>query len=134
MARITRTKEQPPSRARYQAEHPTIGVHVDRDTYAKLVELRDRSGRSLGQLVRQALGVVEADVAQDELAYVSAYSEGQTDALAEYSLAAPCSVCEQPIVIQAGSEMAKVAVALLVERGWVHGGACAERRSGIRQT
>lgn len=55
-------KRQPPSRKRYAASHPTIGVHVDLPTHARLKKLRDESGMSYGYLVRRALGVVEKEV------------------------------------------------------------------------
>jgi hypothetical protein len=126
-------RHRPPSRLRYEAEHPVIGVRVDSATYARLVALRDESGATLGALVRRSLGVVEADVAQDELACLGAYSEGQMEALGVYQITFPCSVCGQPMEVKAGSEMAQAAVAYLAERGWVHGGDCAERRRGIRQ-
>jgi hypothetical protein len=55
-------KRQPPSRKRYAASHPSIGVHVDLPTYDRLKKLRDESGMSYGYLVRRALGVVEKEV------------------------------------------------------------------------
>ncbi len=55
-------KRQPPSRKRYQASHPSIGIHVDLPTHARLKKLRDESGMSYGYLVRRALGVVEKEV------------------------------------------------------------------------
>jgi hypothetical protein len=53
---------QPPSRRRYAAAHPTVGVHCDWETYDALIALRERSGLSFGQLVRQALGAVAMDI------------------------------------------------------------------------
>jgi hypothetical protein len=61
-------KHQPPSRGRYAAAHPTIGVHCDRETYDALIALRERSGLSFGHLVRRALGAVAQDVAAIEAA------------------------------------------------------------------
>ena len=55
-------KRQPPSRKRYQASHPSIGIHVDLPTHERLKKLRDKSGMSYGYLVRRALGVVEKEV------------------------------------------------------------------------
>jgi hypothetical protein len=115
----------PPSRARYAAQHPTIGVHCDRDTYQRLVALRERSGLSLGQLVKQALGVAEKDI---DTVRTRAHAEGLeagrragwTHARSLYRLTYACSICQGPIAIEAGSEAAKVATAALTARGWQH--------------
>jgi hypothetical protein len=126
-------KRQPPSRARYQSDHPTIGVHVDLATHAKLIELRERSGLSFGQLVRRALGVVEHDVeAAYEAAYSLGWADGEREGWSQAVLNFPCSVCGQPVEVRAGSEIARAAAAHLVERGWVHGGRCYAQRYGPR--
>jgi hypothetical protein len=108
-------KRQPPSRRRYVAAHPTIGVHCDRETYDALIALRERSGLSFGELVRQALGAVEMDVASVEEV---GRARGYRQAKARYCLTAPCSRCGQPIEIRAGSEMADAAVRAVSD--WEH--------------
>jgi hypothetical protein len=109
-------RHQPPSRRRYAATHPTIGVHCDRETYDALISLRERSGLSFSQLVRQALGAVEMDIETvEDVATVVGYEE----AAAQYRLRTPCSVCGKPMEILAGSEMAAEAVRSL--RNWGHG-------------
>ena len=122
---MTVRTHQPPSRARYAAQHPTIGVHCDRETYQRLVALRERSGLSLGQLVKQELSVVEKDI---ETVRTRAYAEGLeagrragwTHARRLYRLTYACSVCQGLIAIEAGSEEAKVATAAVVAGGWAH--------------
>jgi hypothetical protein len=105
---------QPPSRRRYAAAHPTIGVHCDRETYDALIALRERSGLSFAQLFRRALGVVEKDVAAIE----AARARGYWQAKARYCLTTPCCGCGQPIEILAGTEMEEKAV--YASRGWGH--------------
>jgi hypothetical protein len=101
------SKHQPPSRRRYAAAHPTNGVHCDRETRDALIALRERSGLSFGQLVRQALGAVEMDIDTfEEEARVAGYGQAK----ARYCLTTPCIICGQPIEIRAGSEMADAAV------------------------
>jgi hypothetical protein len=118
-------RHQPPSRARYAAQHPTIGVHCDRETYQRLVALRERSGMSFGQLIKQGLGVAEKDI---ETVRARGYEEGlqtgrragYTHARSLYRLTYACSRCQGPIAIEAGSEEAKIATAALTARGWQH--------------
>jgi hypothetical protein len=112
---VPEAKHQPPSRRRYAAAHPTIGVHCDRKTYDDLIALRERSGLSLGQLVRQALGKVAMDVATVEAV---TGARGYREAKAEYCLITPCCRCGQPMEILAGSDLADEAVGAL--RTWRH--------------
>jgi hypothetical protein len=112
---VPEAKHQPPSRRRYAAAHPTIGVHCDRKTYDALTALRKRSGLSYGQLVRKALGAVEMNIATVEEV---ATARGYWQAKARYCLRAPCSRCGQPIEIRAGSEMADAAVRAV--SNWEH--------------
>ena len=108
-------RHQPPSRRRYAATHPTIGVHCDRETYDALMALRERSGLSFGQLVRQALGALEMDIETvEDVATVVGYEQ----AAAQYRLRAPCSICGKPMDILAGSGMAAEAIRAL--RTWGH--------------
>ena len=118
---MSKPNNQPPSRQRWAAAHPTIGVHVDVETYAKLVELRQRSGLSFSQLVRQTLGVVEMDVATVEgSSFERGWEEGYAEAQARYALTIACSVCGQFEDIEADSEAGKVAAAALARLTWGH--------------
>ena len=122
-------KHQSPSRRRYAAEHPTIGVHVDRPTHQRLIELRERSGLSLGQLVRRALGEIEEEldgVASRALQQGidegrrDGYSQGRAAGYAEardaFRLTFPCAICRLPVVIPPGSGVARDAAAFLHAR------------------
>jgi predicted DNA-binding protein len=119
---VTAAKRQPPSRQRYAATHPAFAVHCDQETYARLKALRERSGLSLGRLVRQALGAVEHDIAEVEAQEAAAMErgcrEGYRQARARFRLTAPCCRCGRPIEIEAGSEMATAATYAL--RIWGH--------------
>jgi hypothetical protein len=129
---IRKLKGQPPSRARYAAAHPTIGVHVDRDTYQRMVELRQQSGFSLGQLVRQALGVVEMDIttvmtrARDE-GVAEGRKVGYAEARARYRLTVDCSFCRKAVELAPGSPPAPSVAEALAVAGWGHK-QCHERR------
>ncbi len=127
--RGAKSRHSPPSRARYAAQHPSIGVHVDKPTYQKLLELRERSGLSLGQLVRQALKVVENDVEMVLLTgrgqgYLQGFEEGRArgydQALQRYCLTYPCDVCHKALEIKVGSESARAAVEALADQRWGH--------------
>jgi hypothetical protein len=119
-------KAPPPSRVRYAADHPTIGVHPDRETYAKLRELRERSGLSLGRLVQQALGVVEMDVAKVEATvFERGRRSGYAAAKVEYSLKVPCHVCGEPMQVRPLSEVTNAAARAGLR--WGHEACCLGR-------
>jgi len=120
MSTDRKSRRPPPARARYAERHPAITVHLpDRETHARLIELRDRTGLSLGQLVRQTLGVVEKDI---EDVYCHAWEEGEREgwsqAEAHYRLAVACTVCHEPLEVTSGSPAAQAAASALA--GWRH--------------
>ena len=84
-------KRRPDARVRYAAAHPAITIHLpDRETRAKIDELSERSGLSMGQLVKRALGVVEHDAdAEYEAAYSLGYADGNSAGRAEWQAVLP---------------------------------------------
>lgn len=126
----------PPSRARYAAAHPTIGIHVTSDVYTRLVALRDVSGHSFGTLVQENLGVIEKEYQSvrkrgfDD-GHVVGVAEGRRagylEALHLYCVSYSCSICGLPMRLRPGSRAAKVAAEALGEMGWGHS-QCHQRR------
>jgi sugar phosphate isomerase/epimerase len=125
----TTKRHQAPSRLRYETANPVIGVRVDRETYDRLLKLRERSGLSFGAIIRDALAVVEKDVerirehgrrAGVELGRKLGYNDGWKEAKARYAVTFPCARCGKPIPLVAGSETAADAIAALAEHGWSH--------------
>ena len=46
-----------PSRIRYDEKNPVISVRVSRELKAQLDEIRETSGKSLGDILREVVGV-----------------------------------------------------------------------------
>jgi Ribbon-helix-helix protein, copG family len=145
---VTARRHVPPSRLRYEATHPTVAVHCDVETKARLVALREATGLSLGELVKQALGLLERDVdvaRQIGLAdgraegrslgveeghvvgEAEGYNLGFAEADARYRVCYPCAVCGSLISILVDSAEAKVMVKALVDARWAHA-ACRKKR------
>jgi len=102
----------PPSRIKYDSEHPTVSARVTKELRGKLDELQKKSGKSLGDILREALKVQKP---MTEKAYASGYE----DARRKYAVVYQCSVCGEDITIT--SEKAKrAAVAHMMENGWRH--------------
>ena len=56
---MARKRRVPPSRARYEQRNPTVSIRVSREMYDRLKALKERSGKSFGDILREALGVQE---------------------------------------------------------------------------
>ncbi len=131
-------RHQPPSRLRYEAANPVIGVRLDRATYERVLKLREATGLSFGALFRDALGVVEKDaevICQHargegvEIGRNIGRNEGYKEALAKYRIVYVCSDCEEEIPVLAGSKSAAAACDALTELGWGH--ASCHRRTRV---
>ncbi len=126
-------KKRSPSRARYAAAHPSITIHFDLETHSRLVALRDSSGQSLNQLVRQALGALERHVetileqgrrrgAEEgrTVGYREGLKAGYAKAVAMYRLTYPCSTCHRPLEILPGEDDARRVLSVLADEEWGH--------------
>ena len=101
-----------PSRKKYEASHPTISIRVTEELYDELEALRLNSGKSLGDILREALGK-QGPRAEN------AYNRGYNAAKAVFGVQYKCSVCSGEIVISSKEE--KDAVALYMrQKGWGH--------------
>jgi hypothetical protein len=138
---MTVRRDVPPSRLRYEAAHPTVAVHCDVETKARLLALREATGLSLGALVKQGLGVLEPDLESARRAGYAAgkaigravgQREGRTAGIAEgrksghaeavnlYRITYPCPKCRKLVPVVAGSDQAADARTALIEAGWEH--------------
>ena len=66
-------RRKPPSRIRYEMEHPVVSARLSMEDYLKLQELKERRDVSLAQLIREAIGSAKRDYEQ---AYKAGYEEG----------------------------------------------------------
>ena len=87
----------PPSRIRYEMSHPVISIQVDLDTDLRLRKLREKTGKSLGTLIRENLQTQERN---EKLTYDRAYNK----AVEEHQIWYLCARCAKPIPIEPYSE------------------------------
>ena len=86
----------PPSRIRYERENPIISFRVDRETYEKINALQRKSGKTLAQLVKEALGLLERST---EEAYHRGFEEGCSQARDRYKFTIPCTDCGEELIL-----------------------------------
>ena len=105
-------KHQPPAKIKYDKSHPTVSVRVDQELKEKLDEIKEVSGKSVGDILREAVEVQAASAK-------SAYAKGYTKAKKDWGVTYKCSVCGGTIWLQ--TPQARKAVAQYMrEHGWAH--------------
>jgi hypothetical protein len=123
MARRKGKAHRTPSRARYEASHPVISVRVSRALYLELKRLQGLSGKSVGDILREAVGRQKPQIE-------GARRLGFDEAKRLYCVVYSCAVCGQPIEMT--SEQAKSAAGKYIEaKGWRHG-SCPERNRSVK--
>ena len=109
---MTKRRSPPPSRERYDLLHPTVSARVTQQLYKELMDLRQGTGKSLGDILREALGK-QAPSAKN------AYRKGYEDARLKYAVTYKCSKCGGNRIM--GSDNEKTAAAAYMrEHGWHH--------------
>jgi predicted DNA-binding protein len=75
-----------PSKVKYDHAHPTVSIRVDKELKDKLDELRTKGGKSLGDILREAVGKQLPNV---EHTYQEGFAAGQANA----AIHVPCEIC-----------------------------------------
>jgi len=102
----------PASRAKYERQNPTISIRVSRQFYEELKDFQALTGKSIGDILREALGK-QAPSAQE------AFDNGVRVAEDMHKIVFKCSVCGGNEEVF--GEVEKKAVALELKRlGWGH--------------
>ena len=109
---MVKKKQPPPAKIKYDKSHPTISIRVSQDLKEQLDEIREMSGKSIGDILREAVGVQSKSVK-------NAWNRGHSLAKSKYGVRYKCSVCGGNILLEAAN--AKEAVARYMrEHGWHH--------------
>ena len=103
----------PPSKIKYDESHPTVSVRVTRELYDQLSDLREQSGKSVGDILREALK-------QQAPSTKKAYQLGFNAAKREFAVYYKCSVCGGTITVNSSQEKESIARHMR-EEGWGHG-------------
>ena len=86
----------PPSKQRYDKEHPTISFRVSNDEKERLRKLCAKDDKSFGRFFREALGSEERNY---EGAFNRGYARGFDEARSRYAVAPLCVSCMETIFI-----------------------------------
>jgi hypothetical protein len=102
----------PPSRIKYNQTHPTITVRVNAELASQLKEIKKTSGKSIGDILREAVGTQKRSTGQS-------YNIGYAEAKATYLVTFRCHKCNAILEVNS-DECKKAAGTFLTEHGWSH--------------
>jgi hypothetical protein len=123
-------KSKAPSRVKYEKTHPTVSCRVPRDVYDKLKAFIDSEGKSFADVLKTGLGIMKAQVKEEEdiriKGYDEGYRKGYEDAERLYKITYPCSVCGRTITLTSANEKEAVKK-YMQEHSWGHN-SCHERK------
>ncbi len=109
---MVKKKQPPPSKMKYDKSHPIISIRVSQDLKEQLDEIREKSDKSIGDILREAVGVQSPSIK-------NAWKRGLSYGKGIYGVWYKCSVCGGNILIE--SDKAKKAAAIFMrEHEWHH--------------
>lgn len=125
-----RKKNKPPARDRYEKSHPVISFRVDKELYDRLKAVKKVEGRSMADILKAGLGLIEVKIRTEKEIWQQGYDEGQLNgyelAESEYKVTYPCSICGKSIEVTTDEEKKAIAT-YMREHGWGHAD-CINRR------
>src|SRR4030043_302514 len=83
---MRRKAHKAPSRIKYEAEHPVVSIRVSRELKEKLTELQAMTGKSLGDILREGVGL---QASSDK----ESFDAGVEITEDMYKIVYKCSVC-----------------------------------------
>ena len=120
-------KKKAPSRARYEQRHPTVSCRVPRDVYDRLKAVKKAEGRSVADILKIGLGILEPQIKDKAEIIKKAYNSGRDDAYEEgycdgalyYRVTYPCSVCGKWLEVTTEAEKEAIKQ-FMQQEGWGH--------------
>ena len=109
---MPKKKHVPPAKIKYDKTHPIVSVRVDLELKKKLGEITKLSGKSVGDILREAVKVQAPSVK-------NAYDMGYETAKFSYRVLYKCSICGEVLEVNT-PDTRKAAAKYMEENGWAH--------------
>ena len=106
----------PPSRQRYEENHPTVSARIPLQLHARIKLLQMQSGKSLATIMEEAVEKQEPVI---EEVWGRGYERGEAAAIKRYRVSYRCYQCGGTLHVESDQEKA-AAARLLREAGWGH--------------
>ncbi len=122
MARKTKAHK-PPSRIRYDQQHPVVSFRVPKELYDRLEAVKKTEGKSTTDVLKIGVGLliakIRAEAAIKQEGYDQGYDKAAQGAHELFAVTYRCSVCGKIIEIES-DEAKKAAGEYMTEHGWGH--------------
>ena len=109
---MVKKKQPPPSKMKYDKSHPIISIRVSQDLKEQLDEIREMSGKSVGDILREAVGVQSVSIKD-------AWKRGVSHGKGLYGVSYKCSICGGNMLIESANAK-KAAAIYMREHRWHH--------------
>ncbi len=113
MARKKKTP--PPSKIKYDNNHPTVSARLPKDKHDKLLKLLESLDMTLPQLLLNFIGEYEIKVTPVDEARKASYEEAKKTYIVPFA----CKICGKPLAITS-TRAKEVAGKYMTEQGWGH--------------
>lgn len=113
-------KHKPPSRIKYEQNHPVLAIRLTTDLKNVLDNLKGEKAYSvfIKEILMGSIGNI------NKIAEAKAYKKGYSSAQTKYEITLPCSVCKKPMIILPQDVVHKHMQSTMA--GWRHS-TCSER-------
>ncbi len=117
------TKRPPPSRLKYEQNHPTVSCRVSKEIYDRLVEAKEVEGKSFSDILKIGLGKQEVQAKKvresKKQGWDEGYKKAYADAAIRYKVIYHCNVCGKEMEVIHENEK-KAVDQFMLEHGWGH--------------
>lgn len=125
-----RVKHKPPSRVKYERDHPVISCRVPKEVYSEFQNIREATGKSVADILKESVGIQEAKLEEIydrahkdtwEIAFEEGREEGREEGK-KFELAV-CSKCGKPLFWDLNEPKQRELLAKAINKfGFVHKG------------
>lgn len=125
-----KVNRKPPSRIKYDENHPVICFRATPAMVARLQEVKRSSGVSNADVIMAGLGMFEVVMRDEEELLRQGRKEGIEMGRKLYGISPRCTICWEPMVITS-PDWRKLAAQSLEDRGIVHADCLKKRQMGV---
>ncbi len=114
---MVKHRHKPPSRVRYEQEHPVVSARIATDLHKQLKEYLASRKESLADFIRESLGVQKPLI--DKIVR-EACEKGYNEATKKFKVWYYCAHCGKEITMSPNSPSHKAVIGYMKEHGWRH--------------
>ena len=116
-------KRKTPSRVKYEYSHPTVSFRVSKELYDRLQAVKEAEGKSITDVLKVGLSLLEVKVSKEKEAkkqgYEEGFEKGYKEAESLYKVTFPCSICGKTLTVTGKKEKEAVR-RYMREHRWGH--------------